>query len=93
MDTYYATSTSGGCCFGENSTVIVVDASGKQTETRVINVLKGDKVMVSVEKLATVRCLVRITRDAIKPLLSFSTGLTITKRHPIRINDTWMLPN
>ena len=92
MDNYYASSSNQGC-FGENSTVIVVDASGKHTETKLINVRKGDKVMVSGGELATVRCLVRITRDAIKPLLSFSTGLTITKRHPIRINGTWMLPN
>ena len=75
MDTYYATSSGGGVCFGETSTVIVVDASGKQTETRVLDVIKGDKVMVSGGELATVRCLVRIARDATKPLLSFSTGL------------------
>ena len=58
MSNYYQGGGGGGGCFGESSTVIIVDTSGKQTKTRVNNVRKGDRVLVSGGELATVRCLV-----------------------------------
>ena len=87
-DNYYG----GYGCFGETSTVIVQAPDGSRKQTAVVDIRKGDKVLVAGGALAEVRCLVRIARDARKNLLSLPGGLTITKRHPIRINDQWMLP-
>jgi len=55
-------------------------------------VKKGDKVVTS-NGVATVRCAVKIVRDASKLLTAFASGLTITKRHPVRINGVWRLPS
>lgn len=44
------------------------------------------------EGTAVVKCVAKIPRDARKPLISFAGGLTITKRHPIRLNGEWTLP-
>ena len=45
--------------------------------------------MVVTDGFATVRCVIKIAHDASKSLLSFPSGLTITKRHPIRVNGKW----
>ena len=60
--------------------------------TRVTEVRSGDKVLVADGSIATVRCLVRIARDPAKSLLVLPGGLTITKRHPIRVAGSWKLP-
>lgn len=91
MDNYYATESGGGC-FGETSTVMVVDAAGNQKATLITLLKKGDKI-VSSQGTAIVRCVAKIARDSRKPLIAFSSGLTITKRHPIRLNGAWTLPH
>ena len=48
--------------------------------------------MVVVDGFATVICVVKIAVDPTKSLSSFPSGLTITKRHPIRINGEWTQP-
>jgi len=55
-------------------------------------VRKGDKIAVA-DGFATVRCVIKIARSASKSLLVFSGGLTITKRHPIRVNGAWINPS
>lgn len=88
-NTYYdASGGGGGGCFGETSTVLVGD--GKVT-TSVKDVRKGDKIVVA-DGFATVVCVAKIARSASKSLLKFPSGLTITKRHPIRINGEWTQP-
>jgi len=78
----------GGPCFGETSTVLIGE---QKVETKVKDVRKGDKMVVA-DGFATVKCVIRITRDASKSLMSFPGGLTITKRHPIRLNGKWTQP-
>lgn len=82
--TYYE---SGGC-FGETSTVQVGAA---KVPTSVKNVRKGDKIVVA-DGFATVICVAKIARSASKSLLRFPGGLTITPRHPIRVNGEWTQP-
>lgn len=68
MSNYYQGGGGGGGCFGETSTVLVLDSAGHQLKTLVTQVKMGDKVATS-KGVATVRCVVRIARDASKPLL------------------------
>jgi len=88
---YYDNSGSGGGggCFGETSTV---EVGNQRVKTSVKDVRKGDKIAVA-DGFATVRCVVKITRSASKSLLAFPGGLTITKRHPIRVNGAWIQPS
>lgn len=80
-DCYYG----GGGCFGPTSTVVISDQTVPVTEVRA-----GDKIMVA-DGLATVKCVVCISRPN-KSLMQLPGGLTITKRHPIRVNGAWMKP-
>ena len=75
----------GAGCFGENSTVMI---SGIQTPINQVKV--GDKVATS-EGFAIVQAIAKIDRPN-KNLLMFPSGLTITKRHPVRIQGQWQTP-
>ena len=75
-------------CFGETSSVLV---GAEKVITFVKDVRKGDKILTA-DGLATVLCVVKIARCASKSLVSFPGGLTITKRHPIRVNGEWIQP-
>lgn len=90
-NTYYNCS-SGGCggggCFGETSTVLV---GAGRVRKAVKDVRKGDQIVVA-DGFATVLCVAKIARSASKSLLKFPGGLTITKRHPVRINGEWTQP-
>jgi hypothetical protein len=100
-DTYYA--GSGGGCFDENSSVLVLreDQGNREslieTVTPLSKIKQNDTLRVINHKgeleTAQVRCIVRIEREHADPLVEFpQTGLKITKRHPIRINGQWRLP-
>lgn len=91
--TYYG--GSGGGCFGPSSTVMAVpseDSSSNVVVTPIAMVRAGDRVLASGGELVTVRCVVRIDRTPSKGLVVLSNGLTITPRHPIKVNGIWMLP-
>ena len=86
MRTYYA--GGGGGCFGPSATVTVLDGAYQKTKTSVADVKKGDRVEVA-GGTAVVKCVVEIARDPRKPLMTLPSGLTITARHPIRIDGRW----
>ena len=73
----------------------MVMQNGLTIKKSVKQVKKGDKILVSGGSLATVKCLIRIPRT--KSLFVLPGGLTITGRHPMRINGKWttarQLPN
>jgi len=85
--TYYG----GGGCFGHTSTVLASN-NGQIKETLVTELKAGDKIVVADGDTATIRCMVRIAEAADKSLISFPSGLTITEKHPIRLNGNWILP-
>eukprot|EP00746_Dinoflagellata_sp_MGD_P165323 gnl/MRDRNA2_/MRDRNA2_94526_c0_seq1.p1 gnl/MRDRNA2_/MRDRNA2_94526_c0~~gnl/MRDRNA2_/MRDRNA2_94526_c0_seq1.p1 ORF type:complete len:1049 (+),score=177.51 gnl/MRDRNA2_/MRDRNA2_94526_c0_seq1:88-3234(+) len=89
MKTYYA--GAGGGCFGETSTVMIASPDGQSLETRVSHVKMGDEIQVA-DGTARVRCVVRIARPSSKSLVAFPGGLSITAKHPVRIEGKWMLP-
>merc|ERR1740139_1906389 len=74
----------GGGCFGPSSTVVV---NGQVTQITAVK--KGD-IISTADGLATVKLVAKIARD--RPLVRLSCGLTITKKHPVRVNGVWMLP-
>ena len=57
--------------------------------TAITDVKKGDMIATA-DGLAMVKLVAKIARA--KPLLRLEGGLTITKRHPVRVNGVWMLP-
>jgi hypothetical protein len=63
----------------------------------IIDLKKGDFVKVTdidgIEGISRVDCIVVIQREMNSPLVEFkSSGLRITKNHPMRINEQWYLP-
>jgi hypothetical protein len=90
----------GGGCFS-GSSVVTKLINGKEIQLPISNLRKGDQVKVSCQSqigpkssYASVRYLVKIQRPQDKPLLRFqNSGLTITPNHPIRIQNTWVLPS
>jgi hypothetical protein len=93
--TYYA--GGGGGCFDASTTVIVKQGEG-EIQRSVTEVRKGDSVLVveadGARSWAQVRCVVRLEREqGADDLVEFKkTGLKITKRHPVRLNGTWVRP-
>jgi len=94
--TYYG--GSGGGCFDRNASVELYQPKPQQFITIPINHLKkGDfvkvKTIAGLESTTRVECVVVINRKISSPLVEFeSSGLKITKNHPIRINAQWRLP-
>jgi hypothetical protein len=94
--TYYG--GSGGGCFARNSSVELYQPKPQQFITIPINHLKkGDFVKVKtidgLDLTTRVECVVAINRKISSSLVEFkSSGLKITKNHPIRINAQWCLP-
>jgi len=95
-ETYYG--GSGGGCFDKTTTVMLYQTKHREwVSTPLSNIKQGDIVKVidlaGMESTATVDCVVIIQRKINSPLVEFkSTGLKITKNHPIRINEKWCLP-
>jgi hypothetical protein len=89
METYYA--GSGGGCFGPNSTIQIKSAHSGVTACTISNLKSGNFVQVVGGEYAKVRCVVEIYEDP-KTLLVMKSGLTITPKHPVRINGKWHLP-
>jgi len=92
MQDYYA--GSGGGCFSASSTVIKL-SRGKEIETPIAKLHKGDqvKVMNGQESFASVLFVVKTQRPQHKHLLQLTSGLIITPNHPIRVNDVWQSPS
>jgi hypothetical protein len=98
--TYYG--GSGGGCFNISCSVLkYIQPTTNQSDPYIsvpINILKqGDLVKVKtidgLESTSRVECVVVIQRKISSPLVEFkSSGLKITKNHPIRINGQWCLP-
>jgi len=77
-------------CFGEDSTVTIVDkATERQKIITVAELREGDEVLVS-EGTAIVRVAVRRLRSG--SLLKLPGDLLITSNHPVRINGVWQMP-
>jgi len=93
MQTYFE--GSGGGCFGASSTVVKL-SHGKEAETPIALLRKGDQVKVmdgDQESFASVHFVVKIQRPQDKHLLRLSSGLIITPKHPIRVDSAWRLPS
>jgi hypothetical protein len=88
MDTYYA--GSGGGCFGPNSLVEVKSPSGMK-QFHISSLRAGQFVKVSGGEYVKVLCVVEIFND-LKSLLVLENGLSITAKHPVRINSKWCFP-
>jgi len=86
----------GGGCFHESCFVNVMTSEGKEVKTILSKVKKGDKVIVidnGMKNFAQVICVIKINLDQNERLIEFpSTGLKITKKHPIWLNNKWQLP-
>jgi len=95
-ETYYG--GSGGGCFDKTTTVMLYQPKQEEfVSTLLSNIKQGDIVKVidleGTESTARVDCVVIIQRKINSPLVEFkSTGLKITKNHPIRIDGKWCLP-
>jgi adenylate kinase len=97
--TYYG--GSGGGCFDQNCTVLVVSqVNNNLVPTRLSDLKKSDIVSVvdlqGNSGVARINCVVKLNRvEETKEnyLVEFKeSGLKITKKHPIRINGEWYLP-
>ena len=88
MNTYYA--GSGGGCFGPNSIVQVLDTN-KISNLCISELKAGQHVMVENGKFVSVKCVIEIYND-IKQLVTLKGGLSITGKHPIRIDGEWKYP-
>lgn len=71
---------------------MLIVRGNKPIKTVITNVKKDDTIVVANGQTATVKCLIKIARNAAKPLLCMPGGLTITPRHPVRVNGIWTHP-
>ncbi|KAH3761987.1 Voltage-dependent calcium channel subunit alpha-2/delta-2 [Pelomyxa schiedti] len=85
METYYG--GGGGGCFAGDCTVHVHNVG----ETRIDQLRKGDIVLTSGSKLATVICIISLKRTG--PLVMFPGGLKITPHHPALLHGSWRKPS
>jgi len=67
-----------------------VGGDGREVRTRITDVAAGDSVRVP-GGTARVLCCARISRPG-RGLLRFPGGLTITPRHPVRVDGQWRHP-
>lgn len=77
----------GGGCFGATSTVVLLKSHGDAMVVPVTDVGIGDVLQTAGGMSARVRLAARVTRgpDA-NPLMHFENGLTITSKHPVRVD-------
>lgn len=91
MDTYYA--GSGGGCFGSESLVHVQAKSGNcPVEIPISDLQPGSFVEVAGGAYVKVVCVVEIFDDS-KSLLVLNNGLSITPKHPVRVDGKWHYPD
>jgi hypothetical protein len=94
-NTYYGGNKGG--CFDESCTLMVHDIyTGKRSSTKISKVKKNDIITINYldgsEGIARIRHIVKIDyhdQDMIKFL---DSGLMLTRKHPIRINNKWIKP-
>ena len=67
-------------------------SNGQENVTEVRSVRAGDRIRLVDGTYAKTLCLVKIAEPLNSTLVSLPCGLTITEKHPIRLNGQWILP-